>query len=98
MNLMQKVEENKKVLASLYRVEQENLYMSMRPICVVGQEVRDSVKGDGVALYSGAHKKPSILSKWFWKGLYGSIFGFKFSKNALEPADSLNFGSKIKIA
>lgn len=98
MNLMQKVKEQEKVNAALFRVAQTNLMFSMRPVYAVGQEVRDSVKGDGVALYSGAHKKPSILSKWFWKGLYGSIFGFKFSKNALEPADSLNFGSKIKIA
>lgn len=53
---------------------------------------------DGVALYSEAHKKPSILSKWFWIGLYKSIFGFKISRNALETVDSSDFGSKIKNA
>lgn len=96
MNLMQKVEENKKVLASLYRVEQENLRMSMRPICIVGQEVRESVQRDGVALYSGVHKKPSILSKWFWKGLYGSIFGFKFSRDAFVVVKFDEKGNEIK--
>lgn len=53
---------------------------------------------DGVALYSEAHKKPSIVSKWFWIGLYKSIFGFKFSENAVEMVDSADFGSKIKNA
>lgn len=98
MNLMQRVKEQEKVNAALFRVEQTNLMFSLRPVYVVGQEVRDSVKGDGVALYSGAHKKPSILSKWFWKGLYGSIFGFKFSRNALVVVDFDEKGNEIKIA
>lgn len=53
-------------------------------------------EGDGVALHSASHPKPSIFSKWFWKGLYGSIFGFKFSKGAVELVDSAVFGSKMK--
>lgn len=55
-------------------------------------------EGDGVALFSEAHPKPRITSKWFWIGLYMSIFGFKFSKEAVELVDSTDFGSKIKIA
>ena len=96
MNLLLKVNTNQKLVNTLHKNIQENYSFSLRPVYVVGNEIRSRVQGDGVALFSEAHKKPSILSKWFWKGLYGSIFGFKFSRNAVEMVDSADFGSKIK--
>jgi len=77
MNLMQKVEENKKVLASLYRVEQENLYMSMRPISIVGREIRESIQRDGVALHGAVVKKPRSTSTLNFLIRCRAFLGFK---------------------
>lgn len=97
MNLV-RLKENQKLIDNLRNDIQTNLSFALFPVYRVGNEIRSKVHGDGVALYSEAHKKPSILSKWFWKGLYMSIFGFKFSENAVEMVDSTSFGSKIKNA
>jgi len=77
MNLMQKVKEQEKVNAALFRVAQTNLMFSMRPVYAVGQEVRSSIERDGVVLHGAVVKKPRSTSTLYFLARCRAFLGFK---------------------